>query len=262
MQALAREMNFSETVFVLPATDRRRRRADPHLHPGTRTAVRRPPDARERLRPRRAAPEDRDPARDRVRASSPSRSSAKARRSCSGAWSSRCRAGRRSPTQLRSSPRSGVESSGLPVERYDLGPGHVYVELDSPGAVEGLSPDIAALGRSDPGRGQLLRPRRGQPLEDTDVRPEPRRRRGSRDRLGRGTARDPPRPARPDRASATRSRSARERRSTGLRRCMRPSKGTATASTASRSAARRCSSRAASSASRAATAVRSPAARP
>jgi trans-2,3-dihydro-3-hydroxyanthranilate isomerase len=42
----------------------------------------------------------------------------------------------------------GVERSGLPVERYDLGPGHVYVELDSPGAVQGLSPDIGALARA------------------------------------------------------------------------------------------------------------------
>jgi trans-2,3-dihydro-3-hydroxyanthranilate isomerase len=39
----------------------------------------------------------------------------------------------------------GVERSGLPVERYDLGPGHVYIELDSPGDVQGLSPDIGAL---------------------------------------------------------------------------------------------------------------------
>jgi trans-2,3-dihydro-3-hydroxyanthranilate isomerase len=39
----------------------------------------------------------------------------------------------------------GIDRSGLPVERYDLGPGHAYVELDSPGAVQGLSPDIAAL---------------------------------------------------------------------------------------------------------------------
>src|SRR4051794_4154142 len=39
----------------------------------------------------------------------------------------------------------GIERSGLPVERYDLGPGHAYVELDSPEAVQGLSPDIAAL---------------------------------------------------------------------------------------------------------------------
>jgi len=39
----------------------------------------------------------------------------------------------------------GVERSGLPIERYDLGPGHLYIELDSPGAVQGLSPDIGAL---------------------------------------------------------------------------------------------------------------------
>ena len=39
----------------------------------------------------------------------------------------------------------GVEHSGLPIERYDLGPGHLYIELDSPGAVQGLSPDIGAL---------------------------------------------------------------------------------------------------------------------
>ena len=39
----------------------------------------------------------------------------------------------------------GVERSGLPIERYDLGPGHLDIELDSPGAVQGLSPDIGAL---------------------------------------------------------------------------------------------------------------------
>jgi trans-2,3-dihydro-3-hydroxyanthranilate isomerase len=39
----------------------------------------------------------------------------------------------------------GVERSGLPVERYELGPGHVYVELDSPEAVARLAPDIGAL---------------------------------------------------------------------------------------------------------------------
>ena len=44
----------------------------------------------------------------------------------------------------------GVERSGLPVERYDLGPGHVYVELGSPGDVQGLSPDIAALAAATP----------------------------------------------------------------------------------------------------------------
>jgi trans-2,3-dihydro-3-hydroxyanthranilate isomerase len=39
----------------------------------------------------------------------------------------------------------GVERSELPVERYDLGPGHVYVALDSPEAVQELSVDVAAL---------------------------------------------------------------------------------------------------------------------
>jgi|SRR5581483_239519 len=41
-----------------------------------------------------------------------------------------------------------VEASGLPVERYDLGPGHVFVELPSPEAVAALAPDIQALGRA------------------------------------------------------------------------------------------------------------------
>jgi len=42
----------------------------------------------------------------------------------------------------------GVSGSGLPVERYDLGPGHVYVELPSPEAVASLVPDIGALARA------------------------------------------------------------------------------------------------------------------
>jgi trans-2,3-dihydro-3-hydroxyanthranilate isomerase len=42
----------------------------------------------------------------------------------------------------------GVERSGLPVERYDLGPGHLYVELPSADAVAGLTPDIGALARA------------------------------------------------------------------------------------------------------------------
>lgn len=42
----------------------------------------------------------------------------------------------------------GVSGSGLPVERYDLGPGHVYVELPSPEAVASLAPDIGALARA------------------------------------------------------------------------------------------------------------------
>jgi len=40
----------------------------------------------------------------------------------------------------------GVDGSGLPVEFYDLGPGHVYIELSSPGEVAALSPNAQALG--------------------------------------------------------------------------------------------------------------------
>lgn len=39
----------------------------------------------------------------------------------------------------------GVERSGLPVEAYPNGPFHVYVELESKEAVAGLRPDFAAL---------------------------------------------------------------------------------------------------------------------
>jgi trans-2,3-dihydro-3-hydroxyanthranilate isomerase len=39
----------------------------------------------------------------------------------------------------------GVESSGLPVELYRQGPGHVYVELDSPEAVAALRPNVDGL---------------------------------------------------------------------------------------------------------------------
>jgi trans-2,3-dihydro-3-hydroxyanthranilate isomerase len=42
----------------------------------------------------------------------------------------------------------GVASSGLPVERCDLGPGHVYIELESAAAVAALQPDVAALQRA------------------------------------------------------------------------------------------------------------------
>src|SRR5438477_3985775 len=41
----------------------------------------------------------------------------------------------------------GVSGSGLPVEEYDLGPSHLFVELGSPEEVAALAPDFAALGR-------------------------------------------------------------------------------------------------------------------
>jgi trans-2,3-dihydro-3-hydroxyanthranilate isomerase len=42
----------------------------------------------------------------------------------------------------------GASSSGLPVERYDLGPGHVYLELGSAAEVAALEPDFGALARA------------------------------------------------------------------------------------------------------------------
>ena len=40
----------------------------------------------------------------------------------------------------------GVERSGLPVEVYDNGPSHIYVELESEAAVAALAPDLGAVG--------------------------------------------------------------------------------------------------------------------
>jgi trans-2,3-dihydro-3-hydroxyanthranilate isomerase len=42
----------------------------------------------------------------------------------------------------------GIENSSLPVERYDLGPGHVYFELESAEQVAALTPDGVALARA------------------------------------------------------------------------------------------------------------------
>jgi trans-2,3-dihydro-3-hydroxyanthranilate isomerase len=39
----------------------------------------------------------------------------------------------------------GVERAGLPVELYDLGPTHVYVALEDEAAVAALTPDLGAL---------------------------------------------------------------------------------------------------------------------
>jgi trans-2,3-dihydro-3-hydroxyanthranilate isomerase len=39
----------------------------------------------------------------------------------------------------------GAERSALPIERYELGPGHTYVALESPEQVAALKPDLGAL---------------------------------------------------------------------------------------------------------------------
>jgi trans-2,3-dihydro-3-hydroxyanthranilate isomerase len=40
-----------------------------------------------------------------------------------------------------------LTGSGLPVERYELGPGHIYIELGTAEAVAALEPDFPALAR-------------------------------------------------------------------------------------------------------------------
>jgi trans-2,3-dihydro-3-hydroxyanthranilate isomerase len=45
----------------------------------------------------------------------------------------------------------GVPGSSLPVERYDLGPKHVFVQLESETAVANVRPDLTALGLVDAG---------------------------------------------------------------------------------------------------------------
>src|SRR5215813_11394752 len=44
----------------------------------------------------------------------------------------------------------GVERVELPVERCDLGPGHVYLALDSPETVRAIRPNAEALGAATP----------------------------------------------------------------------------------------------------------------
>ena len=91
----------------------------------------------------------------------------------------------------------GVEQSGLPVELYRQGPGHVYVELDSPEAVAALQPDSGALLELSP-YGTYCFARDGESWKARAFVPRTACR-GSGDRLGRRAARAPPRPARTDR---------------------------------------------------------------
>ena len=83
----------------------------------------------------------------------------------------------------------GVERSELPVEVYDNGMAHVYVVLDSREAVAALDPDIAALARlqlstGNEGSGFNCFGGSGTRVEDADVRTRPDQRRGSGDRVG------------------------------------------------------------------------------
>ena len=144
MQAIAREMNLSETVFVLPATvddaDVRIRIFTPSLelpfagHPtlGSAFVLGGPlskivirletkagvvPVALEREGPRIVFGRMEQPI---------------------PTWQA-------VPDPAPVFAALGVAGSSLPVERYDLGPGHLFVELESPEAVAALRPDLGAL---------------------------------------------------------------------------------------------------------------------
>ena len=197
MQALAREMNFAESVFVLPPrpTD-----ADVRIRiftPGERAAVRRPPDARQRVRARRAAVEDRDPARDR-RGRRAGRARAGGAEIVFGRMEQPIpplgagRERRGDPRRASASSAPGCRSSATTSARATS-----IVELESPAQVAALSPDLAALERA-PATASTASPATA-PAGRRGCSPRARRRRGPRDRLGRRAARDPPGAPRPDR---------------------------------------------------------------
>jgi trans-2,3-dihydro-3-hydroxyanthranilate isomerase len=145
MQRMARELNLSETVFLLPAEqggDARLRIFTPAAelpfagHPvlGTAFVV---GEARQagRVRLETAAaviPLELDTSNGRI-------TFARMRQPVP-AWAPYPRA-----AELLAA--LGVESSGLPVEGYQNGPLHVYVELPDEAAVSAVQPDLAALAR-------------------------------------------------------------------------------------------------------------------
>ena len=88
----------------------------------------------------------------------------------------------------------GVSSSRLPVEVYRNGPSHVFVGLESEQAVAALEPDLRGTQASRRSR-ELLR-RGGPSVEVADVLSRGRHFGGSRDRLRGRPAGGPSRPAR------------------------------------------------------------------
>jgi trans-2,3-dihydro-3-hydroxyanthranilate isomerase len=143
MQRLAREMNFSETVFVLPAEDRG--------------------DSRVRIfTPNEELPFAGHPVlgcafvvgdaldRDTVRLETglgvvPVELERENGRAVFGRMQQVIPEWRPYEREAELLAALGVERSGLPVEAYPNGPLHVYVELESEQAVAGLKPNIAAL---------------------------------------------------------------------------------------------------------------------
>ena len=140
----------------------------------------------------------------------------------------------------------GVERSELPVELYDNGVEHVYVALGSEDEVAALKPDASSARRLRDRRRERVRGL-GDALEDAHVLAARRHRRGRCDRLGCRPARLPPRPAR-RRAVGRADRDLTGRRDRSPVDALRAGGRRRTArSSPSQSAARRSPSRAASS---------------
>ena len=144
MQALAREMNLSESTFVLPPTtpdaDARIRIFTPRMelpfagHPTLGSAF------------VLAAPLQRDDIRlETGRGVIAVRFAREGSRIGFG-WMTQPLP-RRAPFTASAALLAalGVDASGLPIELYDNGPQHVIVELGSPDAVAALQPDLARL---------------------------------------------------------------------------------------------------------------------
>ena len=199
MQSLAREMNFSETVFVLPPSspdaDVRIRIFTPAVelpfagHPelGTAFVLGGP---LQKIVIRLETGRRRRSGRARAR---------RRRGSSSAGWSSRSRAGSRSTNERRDPRRARRRRApGLPVERYELGPGHVYVELARPTTSPRVEPDLGALARAT-GDGVNCFARDGARLEDAHVRAVHGVAEDPATGSAAGPARDPPRPSRPHR---------------------------------------------------------------
>ena len=92
----------------------------------------------------------------------------------------------------------GIPGSELPVELYDLGIRHVYVALPSEEAVDRPPARLRCASPPDRHRRRQLLRRVGHALEDADVRPRGRCSGGSGHRFGRGTVGRPSRAPRLD----------------------------------------------------------------
>jgi trans-2,3-dihydro-3-hydroxyanthranilate isomerase len=147
MQALAREMNLSETTFVLPATapgaDARIRIFTPAMelpfagHPTLGTAF------------VLAASLPGDVVRlETARGVVPVRLSREGARPTFGWMSQPLPRHEPFTREAELLGALGVARAGLPLLLYDIGPRIVYVELDTPGAVASLRPDLGRLAAS------------------------------------------------------------------------------------------------------------------